>query len=105
MAKSKTPEEIQAMEDEVRQYRAKEAEEQTKVMREKAQGLIDFVGGEPFAQLEAAVPDLETLAADGEAFPFLRDHVAAVRNGLRGLRQTVDMLPQLPVAEPIAPEG
>lgn len=97
-----TPESIAEMEERVRRFRANEQQELAAKQREQAKPLLDLVNSDGFAEVEAAVPALEQLAADGTTFPYLRDHVAAVRNGVFGLRQLAGAIPaELPAGEQI----
>lgn len=98
--KPKTPEEIDAMEREVAQYRQQQAAQAAKDQREKAQPLIDLVQSDGFKALRDALPAIDQLATDTASYPFLRPHLEAIRNGMFGLQQTVDALPQEPVPVP-----
>ncbi len=88
---TKTPEEIEAMEQEVRAYREQQQREAAAAQREAAQPLIELVESDAFKALEEAIPTLEGLQVNN-----LRPHVDAIRHGLFGLRQTVDLLPAAP---------
>lgn len=83
MPKQKTPEEIAAMEEEVRQFRIAEAEEAAKQKLEAAQPLLEVLDREEFMKVEASIADLDNLVGQ---FPEIRVHVDALRHGVAGLR-------------------
>lgn len=102
-AKQKTPEEIAAMEEEVRAYRTQEAQAKTEETRTKAKPLVDLVQGDAWKALEEALPAVQELANDSETYPHLRVHLDALRNGMFGLTQMVGFLPPDPATIATAP--
>lgn len=98
-ATPKTPEEIQAMEDEVRAYRADEARSRADAARDQGKALADLVDSDGFKAMVAALPSLQRLAVDApEIFPKLGVFVTAVENGVEGLVQLRGFIP--PVVDP-----
>lgn len=97
--KKKTPEEIQAMRDEVAAFDQEEATQRAKEQAETAKPLIDVVNSDNFAKLEEAVPVLDELVAK---MPNIRVHVDALRHGLFGLRQEAGMFPAVDAQATVA---
>lgn len=97
---NKTPEQIEDMRKQVEEFDRQQAVEQAEAARAQAKPLIDLVEGDAFKAIEAAIPALDELSV---MMPDVRVHVDAIRHGCRGLRQTVELLPQLPALETPAP--
>lgn len=101
----KTPEEIQAMRDEIMQYDQQQAQARADAMREAAKPLADLVDSDALKQVEEALPGLRQLAIDqDETLPYLGVYCDALRNGITGLRQLRGGIPgeQPDVAAPTA---
>lgn len=94
-----TPERAAEMERELQEFRAQQAAENARATREQAAKLIATVDSEGFKSLHAALPELDALAADTERYPNLRVHLDALRHGMNGVRQVVEMLPAAPPAD------
>lgn len=82
-----TPEQIEEMEAQIRAFRDEQHATAVAAAREAAKPLSDLVSSPAFAEVLAAVPVIEQLSLDGERFPDLRVHAAALRNGLEGINR------------------
>lgn len=90
----KSPEEIAAMEAEVRAWRAEEQAEAMKARREAGKPLLELAGSDGYAAVKTALPELDKLAAErGDDFPNLRVYVDAIRNGMVGIDQLAAGMP------------
>jgi hypothetical protein len=86
MAK-RTPEEIDAMEKEVRDYRVAETAAARKVAMDHAKPLCDLIADGAVRKLQDAIAALDGPAQDRDRFPTLRAAMNAATVGLDGLVQ------------------
>lgn len=93
---SKTPEQIAAMEEEVRLYRQQEAQTRADADREAAKPLVDLVESEAFAKVKAALPALDQLATS--TLPALRVHFDALSHGIAGMEIVAGSFVSIPVS-------
>lgn len=98
-----TPEKAADMERQLAEYRQQQANQRARDMRAAATPLIDLVTSDGFKAVNDAMPALKTLAQDEALFPDLGTHLNALRHGLTGVQQVVDLLPADPDAEAPAP--
>ena len=83
---SKTPEQIAAMEEEVRTYRAAEFEAAQAAKREAGKPVVDLARSDAFKAMRDGLPAVARLTVEQpELFPSLGIYVNALRNGLDGL--------------------
>lgn len=90
----KTPEEIAAMEEEIRQYHSEAAAEAAQARLDAGKPIADLAGSDALKEVRAALPDLYRLAADkADLFPSLRTALDAINNG-------ASLLTEIAPAEP-----
>ena len=94
----KTPEQITKMEEEVREFRAQEAQEAVNARREAFKPLITFVDSAAFKEVEAAFTDLEPILLQLGDF---RIHFDAFRIGAKGLATVRDTIPSATTPIPV----
>ena len=91
---TRTPQEIDAMEQEVRDYREAERLAAEQALRDAAALMIDLLGAGTLQQVLDALAPIDAVPAGvAERYPALRSGANALREGLESVMQAVRSLP------------
>lgn len=89
----RTPQEIDAMEQEVRDYREAERRAADQAAREAAEPMIALLDDGTLQRLLDALPALDQVTSSASRFPTLRSGVNALRVGLESVVQELRSMP------------
>lgn len=93
MTKQRTLEEIEAMEQEVREYREAERRAADAAMRDRAAPMLALLNDGTLQRVLDALPALDTVEARSTRYPTLRTGANATRVGIESVMQALRTIP------------